>query len=183
MIVNQLERSGRNCAMQKACFSLLHPHQCHYQLVLRHGEYPTTSRFQIDPICANFCSPANSVTPPTPSSNIVGHFLYKFTKPNPTPPSLLFNCSIVRILFRYFLYYQIFLTFAWTVHARYTGTGHADLTKWEWATHQHRDTLSSIVGHATLTSYLAVADGESIGRIRFEMAEVRLNYVGTATLT
>jgi Splicing factor 3B subunit 10 (SF3b10) len=48
------------------------------------------------------------------------------------------------------------------------------LTKWEWATHQHRDTLSSIVGHPTLASYLAVADGESIGRIKFEMAEVRM---------
>ncbi|CCA67396.1 probable Splicing factor 3B subunit 5 [Serendipita indica DSM 11827] len=64
------------------------------------------------------------------------------------------------------------------LHARYTGTGHADLTKWEWATHQHRDTLSSIVGHPTLTSYLAVADGESIGRVKFEMAEKMLNPCG-----
>ena len=60
------------------------------------------------------------------------------------------------------------------VHARYTGTGHADLTKWEWATHQHRDTLSSIVGHAPLTSFVALADNESVGRIKFEMAEVRV---------
>ncbi|KAG7099792.1 hypothetical protein E1B28_001604 [Marasmius oreades] len=58
------------------------------------------------------------------------------------------------------------------LHARYTGTGHADLTKYDWLTHQHRDTLSSIVGHSTLTSYLAIADGESIGRIKFEMTEV-----------
>ena len=42
----------------------------------------------------------------------------------------------------------------------------------EWLTHQHRDTLASIVGHPTLTSYLAIADGESIGRIKFEMTEV-----------
>jgi splicing factor 3B subunit 5 len=39
-------------------------------------------------------------------------------------------------------------------------------------THQHRDTLASIVGHPTLTSYLAIADGESLGRIKFEMTEV-----------
>ncbi|KAG8761396.1 hypothetical protein FRC14_004801 [Serendipita sp. 396] len=64
------------------------------------------------------------------------------------------------------------------VHARYTGTGHADLTKWEWATHQHRDTLSSVVGHPALTSYLAIADGESIGRIKFEMAEKMLQPCG-----
>ena len=43
----------------------------------------------------------------------------------------------------------------------------------DWLTHQHRDTLSSIVGHPTLTSYLAIADGEATGRIKFEMTEVR----------
>ena len=42
----------------------------------------------------------------------------------------------------------------------------------EWLTHQHRDTLASIVGHPTLTSYLAIADGEATGRMRFEMTEV-----------
>ena len=42
----------------------------------------------------------------------------------------------------------------------------------DWLTHQHRDTLSSIVGHSTLTSYLAIADGEAIGRVKFEMTEV-----------
>ena len=42
----------------------------------------------------------------------------------------------------------------------------------EWLTHQHRDTLASIVGHPSLTSYLAIADGEATGRIRFEMTEV-----------
>lgn len=42
----------------------------------------------------------------------------------------------------------------------------------EWLTHQHRDTLSSIVGHPTLLSYLAIADGEAIGRVKFEMTEV-----------
>jgi hypothetical protein len=47
------------------------------------------------------------------------------------------------------------------------------LPRSEWLAHQHRDTLSSIVGHPTLTSFLAVADGESIGRVRFEMTEVR----------
>ena len=42
----------------------------------------------------------------------------------------------------------------------------------EWLTHQHRDTLSSIVGHPSLTSYLAIADGEAAGRMKFEMTEV-----------
>ncbi|THV06590.1 SF3b10-domain-containing protein [Dendrothele bispora CBS 962.96] len=64
------------------------------------------------------------------------------------------------------------------LHARYTGTGHADLTKHEWLTHQHRDTLSSIVGHPTLTSFLALADGDSIGRVKFEMTEKMLQPCG-----
>ncbi|KAF8486595.1 splicing factor 3B subunit 5/RDS3 complex subunit 10 [Gautieria morchelliformis] len=64
------------------------------------------------------------------------------------------------------------------LHARYTGTGHADLTKYDWLTHQHRDTLASIVGHPTLTSYLAIADGESIGRVKFEMSERMLQPCG-----
>jgi phosphohistidine phosphatase SixA len=42
----------------------------------------------------------------------------------------------------------------------------------EWITHQHRDTSSSIVGHAPLLSYLALADGESRARVKFELCEV-----------
>src|SRR6266511_3069676 len=55
-------------------------------------------------------------------------------------------------------------------------TSNSILRSSEWLTHQHRDTLSSIVGHPTLTSYLAIADGESIGRVKFEMTEVTLAF-------
>jgi len=77
-----------------------------------------------------------------------------------------------------FVISRVIPCFCILVHARYTGTGHADLTKWEWATHQHRDTLSSIVGHPALTSFVALADNESIGRVKFEMTEVRVLSVG-----
>lgn len=43
----------------------------------------------------------------------------------------------------------------------------------EWITHQHRDTYASIIGHPPMLSYISVADGESIGRAKFEMCEVR----------
>ncbi|KAF7354840.1 Splicing factor subunit [Mycena sanguinolenta] len=56
--------------------------------------------------------------------------------------------------------------------------GHADLSKYDWVTHQHRDTLASIVGHPTLTSFLAIADGESKGRVKFEMTEKMLQPCG-----
>lgn len=51
----------------------------------------------------------------------------------------------------------------------------ADMLFSEWVTHQHRDTYASIIGHPPLLSYIAVADGESIGRAKFEMCEVRLS--------
>lgn len=84
------------------------------------------------------------------------------------------------------------------MHARYTGTIHPDITKQyviralqilsseyaetdfliafssfsEWITHQHRDTSASIIGHPSLLSYLAVAEGESRARVKFELCQV-----------
>lgn len=55
--------------------------------------------------------------------------------------------------------------------ARYIGTGHADMTKYEWATNQHRDTYASHVGHYDQLSYFSVAQNESVGRMRLEMLE------------
>ncbi|GAA5863338.1 hypothetical protein JCM3774_005258 [Rhodotorula dairenensis] len=64
------------------------------------------------------------------------------------------------------------------LHARYTGTGHADVTKYEWMTHQHRDTSSSIVGHPALLQYLSIADGETTARTKFELTERMLQPCG-----
>jgi len=55
--------------------------------------------------------------------------------------------------------------------ARYIGTGHADMTKFEWLTNQHRDTLASHVGHYDQLSYYSVAQNESIARVRYNMIE------------
>lgn len=46
----------------------------------------------------------------------------------------------------------------------------------EWLTHQHRDTSAAIIGHPPLLSYCALAEGESLGRMRFELLEVRLRF-------
>lgn len=55
--------------------------------------------------------------------------------------------------------------------ARYIGTGHADMPKYEFLTNQHRDTLASHVSHYDQLSYYAVAQNESIGRVRCQMLE------------
>ncbi|BEJ16658.1 hypothetical protein CspHIS471_0600590 [Cutaneotrichosporon sp. HIS471] len=64
------------------------------------------------------------------------------------------------------------------LHSRYVGTGHADMTKYEWVTHMHRDTLSSIVGHPPLLAYLSIADGECQARERYEVIERMLQPCG-----
>jgi len=58
--------------------------------------------------------------------------------------------------------------------AKYIGTGDADMTKYEWVTNMHRDTLASHVGHYDQMSYYAVATNESIGRTRKEFIEKML---------
>ena len=50
---------------------------------------------------------------------------------------------------------------------KYVGTGHADTTKFEWAVNQHRDSLALYVGFDSLTQYIAVAENESISRVKF----------------
>ncbi|KAL9083676.1 MAG: hypothetical protein Q9159_005640 [Coniocarpon cinnabarinum] len=44
---------------------------------------------------------------------------------------------------------------------RHIGTGHADTTKFEWASNVHRDTKASVVGHAPSLQYLSVGLGVS----------------------
>jgi len=62
--------------------------------------------------------------------------------------------------------------------ARYVGTGHADITKHEFLTNQHRDTLSSHIGHYDHLSYYAVAQNDAIGRVRSQLLEKMLQPCG-----
>eukprot|EP00978_Attheya_sp_CCMP212_P042940 scaffold271346_cov60-Attheya_sp.AAC.2 len=48
----------------------------------------------------------------------------------------------------------------------------------EWATNMHRDTLASHVGHYDQLSYYAVAQNESIGRVRSQMLEKMIQPCG-----
>ena len=55
--------------------------------------------------------------------------------------------------------------------ARYIGTGSADQSKYEFLTNQHRDTYASHLGHYDQLSYMAVAQNESVGRMRIQFLE------------
>jgi splicing factor 3B subunit 5 len=58
------------------------------------------------------------------------------------------------------------------VQNKHVGTGHSDMTKFEWAVNQHRDTVASYIGHNDLLSYFAVAQNDSVGRVRYQLLEV-----------
>uniref|UniRef100_A0A915HW32 Uncharacterized protein n=1 Tax=Romanomermis culicivorax TaxID=13658 RepID=A0A915HW32_ROMCU len=47
------------------------------------------------------------------------------------------------------------------LQSKYIGTGHADTSRWEWATNIHRDSYASYIGHPDLLSYFAIAENES----------------------
>jgi len=64
------------------------------------------------------------------------------------------------------------------LQSKYMGTGHADSTKFEWATNQHRDTFASLMGHYDLTNHLAIAENESKARIKFNLLEKMLQPCG-----
>ena len=60
------------------------------------------------------------------------------------------------------------------LQAKYVGTGHADLTKFEWLVNIHRDSYASYLGHHNMASYFAVVQNESVGRVRYEFLQKML---------
>ena len=64
------------------------------------------------------------------------------------------------------------------LQSKYIGTGHADTSKFDWATNQHRDSLASYVGHFDLTSHFAIAENETKARVKFNLLEKMLQPCG-----
>mmetsp|Transcript_10251 Transcript_10251/g.38838 ORF Transcript_10251/g.38838 Transcript_10251/m.38838 type:complete len:88 (+) Transcript_10251:109-372(+) len=64
------------------------------------------------------------------------------------------------------------------IQNKYVGTGHSDITKYEWATNMQRDTLSSHFGHADMVMYIGVAQNDSHGRVRYQLLEKMLQPCG-----
>jgi splicing factor 3B subunit 5 len=61
-----------------------------------------------------------------------------------------------------------------SIQTRNIGTGHADTTKFEWLTNQHRDSLALYCGLSSMTNYFALAENESVERVRFELKQKML---------
>lgn len=59
------------------------------------------------------------------------------------------------------------------LQSKYVGTGHPDINRFEWNLNIKRDTYASFIGHQSLTAYHAVAENESMGRIKYNFLQVR----------
>ncbi|KAL6769513.1 hypothetical protein ACKKBG_A31325 [Auxenochlorella protothecoides x Auxenochlorella symbiontica] len=57
------------------------------------------------------------------------------------------------------------------LQSKYVGTGHADTTRFEWNLNIKRDTYASLVGHHSLATYHAIAENESIGRVKYNFVQ------------
>jgi len=68
------------------------------------------------------------------------------------------------------------------LQARYVGIGHADIIKYDWAANIYRDTISSTIGHPAMSEYLALAQGENIKRIQYELLEKMIRPIGNPPL-
>ena len=64
---------------------------------------------------------------------------------------------------------------------KYVGTGHSDMTRWEWGTNIQRDTLASHIGHKSRLLYMAVAQNESSFRTRINFLNKMLSPCGSPT--
>ncbi|GAY60739.1 hypothetical protein CUMW_204370 [Citrus unshiu] len=60
------------------------------------------------------------------------------------------------------------------LQAKYVGTGHADLNRFEWAVNIQRDSYASYVGHYPILAYFSIAENESIGREHYNFMQKML---------
>jgi len=72
----------------------------------------------------------------------------------------------------------------WThLQNKFSGTGHPDISKYEWGVSMHRDTLASHLAHADLMTYFAIAENESIGRVRVSLLQKMVRPCGPIPAT
>ena len=60
------------------------------------------------------------------------------------------------------------------LQAKYVGTGHPDMRRFDWALNIHRDSYASYIGHHSMSAYFAVVLNESVGRTKYEMMQKML---------
>ena len=64
------------------------------------------------------------------------------------------------------------------VNAKFVGTGHPDITRHELASHIHRDTYATYLGHHDMLLYSSTVEGSTCARMRFKLLEKMGNPCG-----
>mmetsp|Transcript_9093 Transcript_9093/g.10895 ORF Transcript_9093/g.10895 Transcript_9093/m.10895 type:complete len:94 (+) Transcript_9093:74-355(+) len=52
---------------------------------------------------------------------------------------------------------------------KYVGTGHPDITRYEWVVNHHRDSAASYIGHHHMLLMFGTAENESMGRVKHRL--------------
>ncbi|XP_042489298.1 uncharacterized protein At4g14342-like [Macadamia integrifolia] len=60
------------------------------------------------------------------------------------------------------------------LQAKYVGTRHADLNRFEWSLNVQHDSYASYAGHYPILTYFAIVENESIGRERYNFLQKML---------
>ncbi|GAB5372590.1 hypothetical protein AAMO2058_001678700 [Amorphochlora amoebiformis] len=63
---------------------------------------------------------------------------------------------------------------------KYIGTGHPDITRYEWVVNHHRDSAASYIGHPHMLLMFGIAENESIGRVRYRLLQQMVAPCGKA---
>ncbi|KJE98006.1 hypothetical protein CAOG_08064 [Capsaspora owczarzaki ATCC 30864] len=64
------------------------------------------------------------------------------------------------------------------LQSKHVGTGHGDISKFEWLSNQHRDSAASYVGHPNMLAYFAVVENEPVERVRVNLLKKMLQPCG-----
>mmetsp|Transcript_13481 Transcript_13481/g.25726 ORF Transcript_13481/g.25726 Transcript_13481/m.25726 type:complete len:94 (+) Transcript_13481:68-349(+) len=54
---------------------------------------------------------------------------------------------------------------------KYIGTGHPDITRYEWVVNHHRDSAASYIGHHHMLLMFGIAENESAARIKYQLLQ------------
>ncbi|KAF5839554.1 splicing factor 3B subunit 10-domain-containing protein [Dunaliella salina] len=60
------------------------------------------------------------------------------------------------------------------LQSKYVGTGHPDISRFEWALNIHRDSYASYIGHHPMLAYFSTVENESIGRVKYDFLQKML---------
>jgi splicing factor 3B subunit 5 len=121
---------------------------------------PQSCEIHVDLVLSTSCIPISSVIC-SQSSHRPPHPLCHF---KPTQTTLQDRFSITSQLDH--------------LHAKYSGTGHPDTNRHEWASTMKRDTYANFIGRQDIAAYHSVAENESIGRVRYTWLQSMLSPVG-----